>query len=76
MPQKVVDLFAAIKRKYGEDFITPVMLTSVAAAYCDLHEYEKAMRCCKWAYKKYGGRIDPNLKVVFERIKKESNFSG
>ena len=46
MPRKVIDLFSETKRKYGTDFITPVLLTSVAAAYCDLKEYENALRCC------------------------------
>ena len=73
-PRKAIELFAFAKSKYGEDFITPVLLTSVAAAYCDLKEYENALRCCRWAYKRYGGEIDPNLSNVFARIKKESGM--
>ena len=73
MPRKVIDLFSETKRKYGTDFITPVLLTSVAAAYCDLNEYENALRCCKWAYKKFGG-FNPNLSNVYTRIKKESGL--
>lgn len=73
-PRKVIDMFSAAKNKYGEDFITPVLLTSVAAAYCDLKEYENALRCCKWSYKKFGGESDSNLSNVFARIKKESNL--
>ena len=73
MPRKVIDLFADTKSKYGEDFITPVLLTSVAAAYCDLKEYENALRCCKWAYKTFG-EISPNLSNVWARIKKESGL--
>ena len=73
MPRKVIDLFSETKRKYGTDFITPVLLTSVAAAYCDLKEYENALRCCKWAYKKFGG-FNPNLSNVYTRIKKESGL--
>ena len=73
-PRKAIELFSYAKGKYGEDFITPVLLTSVAAAYCDLKEYENALRCCKWAYKRYGGDIDPSLMNVFMRIKKESGY--
>ena len=73
MPRKVIDLFAETKRKFGTDFITPVLLTSVAAAYCDLHEYENALRCCKWAYKTFG-EFSPNLSNVWARIKKESGL--
>lgn len=69
-PQKTIEMFTAAKEKYGEDFITPVLLTTVAAAYCDLNEYENAMRCCKWALKKYGGEMDPSLRNVYVRVKK------
>lgn len=73
-PRKAIELFSYAKGKYGEDFITPVLLTSVAAAYCDLKEYENALRCCKWAYKRYNGNMDPNLSNVYARIKKESGL--
>ena len=73
-PGKAIELFTEAKGKYGEEFITPVLLTSVAAAYCDLREYENAMRCCKWAYKRYGGDCDPSLSNVYARIKKESGL--
>ena len=73
MPRKVIDLFADTKSLYGTSFITPVLLTSVAAAYCDLKEYENALRCCRWAYKTYG-KFDPNLSNVWSRIKKESGL--
>ena len=74
MPRKVIDLFADTKNKYGTNFITPVFLTSVAAAYCDLREYENALRCCKWAYKNFGGEFNSNLSSVWARIKKESGL--
>ena len=74
MPKKAIELFAFAKGKYGEDFITPVLLTSVAAAYCDLQEYENALRCCRWAYKRFGGDFDQSLSNVFSRIKKESGL--
>ena len=72
MPKKVVELFSLIKREYGVGFITPVLLTSVAAAYCDLGEYDNALRCCKWAYRNFGGEFNANLSGVWARIKKES----
>lgn len=74
-PQKTVEMFAMAKSKYGEDFITPVLLTTVAAAYCDLKEYENAMRCCKWAMKKNDGELEPALLSVYARIKKEAGIS-
>ena len=73
MPRKVIDLFTETKEFFGTDFITPVLLTSVAAAYCDLKEYENALRCRRWAYKTFG-KFDPNLANVWARIKKESGL--
>lgn len=73
-PKKAIELFSLAKGKYGEDFITPVLFTSVAAAYCDLKEYENALRCCRWAYKRFGGEFDSNLNNVFARIKKDSGL--
>lgn len=73
MPRKVIDLFTDIKSKCGTEFITPVLLTSVAAAYCDLKEYDNAIRCCRWAYKTFG-EFNPILSNVWSRIKKESGM--
>ena len=72
-PHKVIELFSAVKQRWGEAFITPVLLTSVAAAYCDLKEYENALRCCRWAYKNFD-EFDANLSNVWARIKKESGL--
>ena len=48
MPQKAIDLFAFIE-KYYPKFADHVLLTSVAAAYCDLADYETALRFCERA---------------------------
>ena len=74
MPRSAIELFSFAKNKYGDQFITPVLLTSVAAAYCDLGEYENALRCCKWAYKRFDAQFDASLRNVFARIKKESGL--
>ena len=50
-PEKVVELLSKMKKLYGEEIINEVLLTSVAAAYCDLGEPENALKCCKWAYR-------------------------
>ena len=50
-PKKVIELLSDMKAHYGETIINEALLTSVAAAYCDLGEPENAIRCCKWAYK-------------------------
>ena len=73
MPRKVIELFSDTKRVFGTEFITPVLLTSVAAAYCDLKEYDNALKCCRWAYKNFE-EFDPLLSNVWARIKKESGL--
>ena len=72
--KRVVELFADARSKYGDDRMTPTILTSVAAAYCDLKEYETAHRLCRWAYKLSPGNADQNLMNVFSRIRKEANI--
>ena len=48
-------------------------LTSIAAAYCDLEEYEKARQFCDIAYAEQGGGtgIKTELSLVYQRIEKE-----
>ena len=67
----VIALFADAKKKYGLSFLSSPLLTSVAAAYCDLGEYENALKCCNNAYR-LGGKSD-ELGSVYQRIKKESS---
>lgn len=50
-PKKVIDLLSKVKADYGDGIINKALLTSAAAAYCDLGEPENAIRCCRWAYK-------------------------
>ena len=50
-PRKVIELLSDMKLQYGEKIINEALLTSVAAAYCDLDEPENAIKCCKWAYR-------------------------
>ena len=71
-PQKAIDFFAFAKGKYGANIISSALLTSAAAAYCDLKEYDKATKCAKIAYAKKGGKADEDLLSVFRRIKREA----
>ena len=70
---EVIKLMTYIKTHDGMDMITPVLLTSAAAAYCDLGQYENALKCAKRAYAMYNGRATEELHGVFGRIKKEMN---
>ena len=70
---EVIKLMTYIKTHDGMDMVTPVLLTSAAAAYCDLGQYENALKCAKRAYAMYNGRATEELHGVFGRIKKEMN---
>ena len=62
-----------MKAAYGEEIINEALLTSVAAAYCDIDEPENALKCCRWAYKVLKiNEKDKSLELskVFTRAKK------
>jgi hypothetical protein len=72
-PQRVIELMSAAKEKYGEEIVTEILLTSVAAAYCDLDQPENAIRCCRWAYSVLRSKTEEfsgELANVFQRAKK------
>lgn len=72
-PKRVIELLSEAKGKYGEDIVNKALLTSVAAAYCDLGEPENAIKCCKWAYKVLKNESDESsieLSNVFIRANK------
>lgn len=68
--REAVRLLTFIKEKFGLSMITPVLLTSVAAAYCDLNEYDNALNCAKRAYAMLNGNASEELRLVFKRIQK------
>ena len=70
-PERAIELFAFAKRRYGTGIMNPALLTSAAAAYCDMRQYDNARKCCKRAYAMCNGRASEELKSVFGRIKKE-----
>lgn len=73
MSRKAISLFKYAKEEYGQDMLTPALLTSAATAYCDIKEYENALKCCKRAYAT-GGNKNEELSLVYKRIKAESNL--
>ena len=70
-PQKVIDLLEYASKKFGRKMISSALLTSAAAAYCDLREYEKAKKCCNRAFAASGGKGSGELSLVYKRIRKE-----
>ena len=72
-PAKVIELLSDVKVAFGEGIINEALLTSAAAAYCDLGEPENAIRCCKWGYRVLRSKTEEysdELSNVFARAKK------
>ncbi len=66
--KKAVNLFSEQVHKYGNSMITPALLTSVAAAYCDIEDFEMAKKCCDRAYAMTGGNAGEELQMVYKRL--------
>lgn len=70
-PQKAVDV---VKRCLSEHraYASVPVLTSLAAAYCDLNDLDNAQKYAKLAYAKQNGGLGytNELALVFKRIKK------
>lgn len=73
-PQKAIDILSFASKKYGEQMITPALLVSAAAAYCDLNQYELAKKAYDRAFAKLNGKATDELRAVYGRIRKESNI--
>lgn len=70
MPQKAIDILEYASKTFGRDIVTPVLLTSVAGAYCDLGDYARAKKCCDRAYAQLNGKRSDELSLVYKRIQK------
>ena len=72
-PQKAVDFWMENKSIFASCLSVP-LLTSLAAAYCDVGNYELAKKCANKAYAIQGGskNYQTELSLVFQRIKKET----
>lgn len=66
--REAVKLMTFLKNKFGLQSISAVLLTSVVAAYCDLLEYDNALKCANRAYVLMGKRTSPELSLVYKRI--------
>ena len=69
-PQKAIDFYTLQIAKFGKTVDSPQVLTSVAAAYCDVHDYAKAKQLCDRAFA-WGGH-SYELASVYGRIKSEA----
>ena len=72
-PQKAIDILTYASKKYGPDMVSIPLLTSAAAAYCDMGDYAKARKCCNRAYYKSNNNPGNELHMVYKRIESEEN---
>lgn len=70
-PKKSISLMDEAVSTYDNRIINSAMLTSVAAAYCDLKQWGEAKKYANKAYAVSGGKADVELMNVFSRIKAE-----
>ena len=71
-PQKAINLFEECIKKYSESVTSIPLLTSIAAAYCDIEQFDKARYFANRAFAHSGGNGSGELSAVYGRIKKET----
>ncbi len=71
-----IALYDSLTGMYRNRLASPALLTSIAAAYCDIRDFRKAEEYAKWAYAASHGKSSPELNGVFGRIRKELTGSG
>lgn len=67
---KAIELYTKVCKMYGYDILNEVLLTSIAAAYCDLEQFDNAKKCADRAYAIAKGNYSEELKLVYKRINK------
>lgn len=72
-PQKAIDFWMENKSIFSSCLSVP-LLTSLAAAYCDVGNYDLAKKCANRAYAIQGGgkNYQTELSLVYQRIQKET----
>ena len=73
-PQKAIDIMSYASDTFGSTMITPALLTSAGAAYCDLEDYKRARKCCDRALAALNGNSSEELSLVYKRIEKETKL--
>lgn len=72
-PKKAIELFSFVERIYPK-FVDHVLLTSIAAAYCDVKDYDAASHCCERAQALLSPWVENEpLRLVMLRITSEDN---
>lgn len=74
--KKAIEIYESAKATYGEKLMSSPLCTSVAAAYCDIRDYDSAKKCADKAFAMSGGNASGELASVYGRIRKETTGSG
>lgn len=68
-PQAAIDISKAYTDEYKKKVWSPALFTSVAAAYCDIEDYEMARKYANLARRISGEEASVELISVYKRIK-------
>ncbi|HCX92588.1 MAG TPA: hypothetical protein DGZ34_07960 [Lachnospiraceae bacterium] len=70
----VLELYVELNELYGESIVDNVLLTSVAAAYCDRSMFDDARRCVEKALEMSNGVPSQELSLVIDRVNRDKNY--
>lgn len=71
--QKAIDVCKSYTDRFNKAVWSPALFTSVAAAYCDVEDYETARKFANLARSLSGPESAPELISVYKRIKEAEN---
>lgn len=69
--EEAIEYFDNLTAKYGSRIVSGALYTSIAAAFCDTHDYKRAEHYASRAYALGGGSME--LSAVYGRINRELN---
>ena len=69
-----LELYVELNELYGESIVDNVLLTSVAAAYCDRSMFDDARRCVEKALEMSNGVPSQELSLVIARMNRDENY--
>ena len=70
-PQKAINVAKEYTDMFNRKVWSQALLTSIAAAYCDLEDYETAKKFADIARSAFDGVPSPELMGVYEMLKRE-----
>ncbi len=68
-PREAIELFEKNEYSYGKSIVSPALLTSIAAAYCDIGDFIEARDKADYAMALCNGNAGKELISVYARIK-------